>query len=122
MPDASAHEISVERLPVDVAMSDREPGEVQVKSTCPAVAHLHRREVPPALMLEQGERLVVGVLAVDLYVSCLSLHRPQRVMAGPARSAATIALDEGVALAVVQEMLGHSDLVRGPRPVFTAAD
>ena len=37
-------------------------------------------------MIEQGERLVVGVLAVDLYVSYLSSHRPQCVMAGPARS------------------------------------
>jgi hypothetical protein len=59
---------------------------VKAKTACPAVAHLHRREVPPALMFEQGYRLVISFLAVDLHMSYFGLHRPQSVMASAVRS------------------------------------
>jgi hypothetical protein len=54
MPDARANEISVERLPVDVAVRGLQPRKVQPKTARPAVTHLHCREMAPALMIEQG--------------------------------------------------------------------
>jgi hypothetical protein len=39
--------------------------------------------VPPALVIKQGYRLFIGLLAVDFYVTLLSSHRPQCVMTRP---------------------------------------
>src|SRR5262249_52272705 len=86
MTDACANEVCVSRPSVDVAVRSRQPSKVQVQTARPAVAHLHRREVAPALMIEQGYRLGFSFLAVDLYVSHFGMHRPQCVMSGPVRS------------------------------------
>src|SRR5271165_1950772 len=71
MPDAFPDKVSVERLPVDLAVGGLQPREVQVETASTAVTDLHRREMPPAFVLKQCECMVVSRLAVDLDQSCV---------------------------------------------------
>jgi hypothetical protein len=47
---------------------------MQVEAPGSAVTHLHRGEVAPALMIEQGNCLAARRMAVDLYVWCAYWH------------------------------------------------
>src|SRR5215469_8519682 len=72
--DVRPDDVSVQRSSVNLPVRGGQPGEMQVEAPGSAVTHLHRGEVAPALMIKQGNRLVAGLTAVDLYVSRVLWH------------------------------------------------
>src|SRR5215469_13658318 len=71
-------------------------------------------------MIEQGYRLGVSFLTVDLYVSHLGMHKPQCVMSGPVRSPR----DDGCGQRVETRLTPGRPPARrnGPLPVDLAED
>jgi hypothetical protein len=66
MPDAGPDLLAIQRPPVHLTVRLRQPRQVQAQAARPAPAHLHRREMAPPLVLQQGHFRLAGGAAVDL--------------------------------------------------------
>ena len=74
MPDPGADLRPAERPAVHLMMRRLQPRQVQAQAPRPAAADLHRREMAPSLMLQQGHGRLVGFAAVDLDRDVIARH------------------------------------------------
>jgi hypothetical protein len=85
MPDPGADLLAAQRPSVYVVVGRLQPREVQIQTARPPVPDLHRREMTPSLMLQQGHSRLIGFAAVDLDRDVIARH-PATVQPGSGRS------------------------------------
>jgi hypothetical protein len=82
MPDTVADLLPAERQPVHVMMRRRQPRQVKTQTARPPAADLHRGEMTPSLMFEQGHCSLVGFVTVNLDRDVLVGHPTRPFLPG----------------------------------------